>query len=61
MDSLDQEFMKSINQFSDTSEDEPIDDKTRGCCNCKYEHDGGYCDFAKSGGICIGHSAWEPK
>jgi hypothetical protein len=61
MDSLNQEFMKPINQFSDISEDEQVDDKTRGCYNCKYEHDGGYCDFGKSGSICIGHSAWEPK
>jgi len=61
MDSLDREFVKPIDKFSDTSEDKPIDYKTRRCCDCKHEHDGGYCDFAKSGGICKNHSAWEPK
>lgn len=47
--------------YSYISEDKPIDYKTRRCGNCKYEHDDGYCDFAKSGGICKNYSGWKPK
>lgn len=47
--------------YSYTSEDKPIDYKTRRCDTCYFEHDNGYCDLAKFSGICKNHSGWKPK
>lgn len=58
---FEKECNAKTSSYSYTSEDKPIDYKTRRCDNCKYEHDDGYCDFAKSGGICKNYSGWKPK